>query len=59
MAYALGAAFTHVDKGWRILVALGCVPAIVQLGASWHPWLLGLHADLNIYMFYSSDPLYS
>lgn len=36
VAYALGAAFTHVDHGWRALVALGCAPAVVQMGKYCH-----------------------
>ncbi|WWD17533.1 hypothetical protein CI109_101974 [Kwoniella shandongensis] len=33
IAYAIGAAFQHVPKGWRYIVGLGAVPAIVQLCA--------------------------
>lgn len=31
LAYAVGAAFFHVTKGWRWMFGLGAVPAIVQL----------------------------
>ncbi|KAK8864166.1 hypothetical protein IAR55_001412 [Kwoniella newhampshirensis] len=33
IAYAIGAAFQHVPKGWRYIVGLGAVPAIIQLCA--------------------------
>ncbi|KAK1226378.1 hypothetical protein PQX77_010649 [Marasmius sp. AFHP31] len=32
IAYAIGAAFTHVHGGWRWMVGLGAVPAAVQAG---------------------------
>jgi MFS transporter, SP family, solute carrier family 2 (myo-inositol transporter), member 13 len=29
ISYGIGAAFAHVDKGWRYMVGLGAVPAII------------------------------
>ncbi|WVF71779.1 hypothetical protein IAT40_006587 [Kwoniella sp. CBS 6097] len=33
VAYGIGSAFQHVDGGWRWIVGLGAVPAIIQLAS--------------------------